>query len=180
MSDMSYNGQKFAPLVLGVFFGIFLDRGGLTEYGKVIGQFLFQDFALLKVLVTAIVVGNIGITVMENRGTIEKRIKPFRLLPIIIGGLLFGTGFGILGFCIANSIAAAGTGAIHGLSGIFGILLGAWFFSVIYPRLPERMKIAGGRKITIEDVTKLPSWCVTVILILFYLLAVFLMESGGF
>lgn len=52
---------------------------------------------------------------------------------VIIGGLLFGIGFGTVGTCPGTCVAAtAGGGFRKALSAVLGGLLGAWVFSMSY------------------------------------------------
>ena len=57
-STVSY---VMASLVLGFFFGFFLERAGFSSARKLTDQFYFKDFAVLKVMFTAIIIAMLGI-----------------------------------------------------------------------------------------------------------------------
>ncbi|WP_348303828.1 DUF6691 family protein [Methanothrix sp.] len=53
----------------------------------------------------------------------------------VLGGLIFGAGFAILGYCPGTAAAAFGSGAIDALVGMVGIIIGAGMFARLYPVL---------------------------------------------
>jgi hypothetical protein len=53
----------------------------------------------------------------------------------VIGGLIFGAGFAILGYCPGTAAGAVGSGALDAAIGMIGIALGAGIFARLYPRL---------------------------------------------
>jgi hypothetical protein len=61
-----------------------------------IGQFLFTDFTVIKVMLTAITVGMLGIFSLRALGLVELQVKPTRYASNITGGLLFGVGLGLM------------------------------------------------------------------------------------
>ena len=72
-------------VVFGFAFGWLLHRGRVADYNTIIGQFLFRDFTVLKVMLTAIVVGGIGVFVLVQMGYAKFHIKPADLLAITLG-----------------------------------------------------------------------------------------------
>jgi uncharacterized protein len=48
-------------LVLGVLFGFALNKAGLTRYTKIVNQFRLTDMAVLKFMMTALVVTMLGV-----------------------------------------------------------------------------------------------------------------------
>ena len=59
-------------LVVGLVFGFLLQKGGVTRYQVIVGQFLLKDFTVLKVMLTAIVTGAVGIYGMRRSGWISR------------------------------------------------------------------------------------------------------------
>jgi uncharacterized membrane protein YedE/YeeE len=117
----------FSPrqLVLGLFFGILfgflLQKGGLAKYHILIGVLLLEDFTVVKVMMTAIVVGSIGIFGLFALGLVKLHIKPTRYAANILGGLLFGVGFGLIGYCPGTAAAALGQGNLDAIGGVLGL-----------------------------------------------------------
>ena len=58
----------------------------------------------------------------------------------VIGGLVFGIGFALLGYCPGTVAGAVGTGALDALfGGMIGLLIGAGIFAEIYPLVKTRI-----------------------------------------
>lgn len=64
----------------------------MTQYDVVLGQLLLTDFTVVKFMLTAFVVGMIGIYAMKNLGWVSLSIKPGSWGMNGIGGLIFGLG----------------------------------------------------------------------------------------
>ena len=58
--------QLMAGLVIGFFFGFLLQKGNVTEYDVIIGQLLFRDFTVIKIMVTAMVTGMVGVHALRT------------------------------------------------------------------------------------------------------------------
>ena len=96
----------------------------MTDYNVIVNQFRLRDFTVLKIMITAIVVGGIGVLVLKNAGHANYYIKEANLLGVALGAALFGIGMVIYGYCPGSALAAIGTGSLHALVGAVGMLLG--------------------------------------------------------
>ncbi|MBS1858785.1 MAG: YeeE/YedE family protein [Acidobacteria bacterium] len=126
----------FVSLLLGFFFGFFLDRAGFSSAMKLTAQFYFRDFAVLKVMFTAIIVAMVGIGYLASLGWLDmgQVFVPATLLwPQLVGGLLLGAGFIVGGYCPGTSVVAAATGKLDALFFIVGIFAGIFLFGVTVP-----------------------------------------------
>lgn len=93
-------GLVFA-LVAGLLFGFFLERAGFGSARKLAAIFYFQDFALLRVMFTAVLVGAVGLLLLGATGQMDLgmlAIPGTYLWPQALGGLLIGLGFVIGGY----------------------------------------------------------------------------------
>lgn len=139
MLDKLHNNRPFQlliGLVVGIFFGFFLQKGQVTKYDAIVGQLLLMDFTVLKVMLTAIIVGMPGIYAMRAMGLVKLEIKPGSLGATGIGGLIFGAGMGILGYCPGTTTGATGQGSLDALvGGIGGMLVGGMIYARLYPKL---------------------------------------------
>ncbi|MBE0535284.1 MAG: YeeE/YedE family protein [Phycisphaerae bacterium] len=162
MNDVKQN--KAAQLVLGTafgfVFGFLLQRGGVTEYDILIGQLLLTDFTVLKVMLSAVAVGMAGVNLLAHLGLVELQIKRGSWGASLIGGLIFGVGFGLLGYCPGTVSGAAAKGYIDALlAGIPGLLVGAAIFAWAFPRLTEVILNKGDfGKLTFDQLLKLNRW----------------------
>ena len=121
--------QVLQAVVFGLIFGFLLQKGGVAKYNVLMGVLLFQDFTVIKIMVTAVVVGMLGIFLMHRAGKVELKIKPTRTASVIMGGLIFGAGFACSGYCPGTGAAALGQMNWDALFMVAGMMLGAYFFA---------------------------------------------------
>jgi uncharacterized membrane protein YedE/YeeE len=129
-----------AGILMGIVFGALLQRAHVTRYNVILGQFLFVDFTVLKVMLTAIVVGAIGIWGMLQMGMIEHlHVKNAALAGNVLGGLIFGVGMAILGYCPGTGVAAIGDGSRHAIAGLLGMIVGAGVYAEAFPLIQDNL-----------------------------------------
>jgi uncharacterized membrane protein YedE/YeeE len=86
-------------LVLGVFFGLSLNKAGLTRYNKIVNVFRFTDLAVLKFMLTAIAVSMAGLYALRGLGLIKfPNVPATYIAGNVIGGLIFGIGMALVGY----------------------------------------------------------------------------------
>jgi hypothetical protein len=156
--------QLLIGFLIGICFGGLLYISGVTEYNVILGQLLLTDFTVIKVMLAAVVVGMIGIYAMKSRGMVELHPKPGSIGSTVIGGIIFGMGFAILGYCPGTVAGAVGHGSLDALfGGVTGILIGAGIFAAAYPTLNEKVLSKGVfRSMTIPDHLKINPWYIII------------------
>ena len=128
--------QLLLGFLAGIGFGFLLQKGGVTYYDVIIDQLLLRDFTVVKIMLSAMVTGMIGVHLLVGLGLAQLHPKPGSVGTTVIGALIFGIGFGTLGYCPGTAVAAVGHGALDALlGGIVGMLAGAAAFAALYPRL---------------------------------------------
>jgi uncharacterized protein len=86
-------------IFLGVAFGFSLNKAGLTKYNKIVNVFRFTDMAVLKFMMTALVVAMSGLYILRGFGLVEfPNIPATYIVGNLVGGLLFGVGMALTGF----------------------------------------------------------------------------------
>lgn len=115
--------------LFGLIFGFLLQKGGVGKYNVLMGQLLLQDWTVAKIMLSAIVVGMIGIFPMHHFAKVNLHIEPTRIGANIIGGLIFGAGFGLMGYCPGTAVVALGQGSWDALFGMAGLIAGSWIFA---------------------------------------------------
>jgi len=137
--------QLVYGLLIGIAFGFLLQKGGVTKYDVIIGQLRLIDFTVVQIILTAIIVTMLGISFLYPKGIINVKTKGGSIRNSIIGGLIFGVGFGLLGYCPGTVAGAVGNGYIDAITGgLLGMITGSIIFAFIYPSLKEK-------KVLIED-----------------------------
>lgn len=161
--------QKLMALVIGILFGLFLQRGGAADYGVITAQLMLRDFTVLRIMITAVVVGMAGVFGLRAAGLARLHPKSGSLGSTIPGGILFGGGFALLGYCPGTLAAASGSGSLDALlAGIPGMLLGAWLFAAAYPKLNGRfLKRGNFGDVSLADFLGIPFSVLVPLTILF-------------
>lgn len=144
----------------GLIFGFLLQKGAVTRYNVIVNQFRFRDFTVLKTMLTAIIVGAVGIYAMRDLGLIKGlSVKSAELAMNAGGGLIFGVGMVLLGYCPGTALAAAGQGSRDAIVGIAGALVGAAVFAEAYPTLSAALEPLGNLgKITFPEALHVSPW----------------------
>lgn len=164
-------------IIFGFIFGFLLQKGGVAKYHILIGQLLLQDFTVIKVMMSAIIVGMVGVYFLNKFELIDLHLKPTRLGSNIIGGLIFGVGFALIGYCPGTGAAAIGQGNGDALFGLGGLLLGSYLFAELSGKIKETIeKWRDFGKITIPTLFKVPHGAVVLILCLLLLGFLFFVE----
>ena len=150
-------------IAFGFIFGFLLQKGGVGTYHILIGQLLFQDWTVVKIMLTAIIVGMMGIFVLHYFAMVNLHTKPTKLAPNIVGGLLFGDGFALIGYCPGTAAAAVGQGSWDALFGMVGLVAGSWLYAEMSSTLKKTIEKRGNLgKLTFYDVLPLPKGAVVV------------------
>lgn len=137
--------QLLLGFVFGIVFGFLLQKGGVAKYEVLMGQFFLTDFTVIKVMLTGIAVGMVGIFSMHAMGLVKLHVKPTRYASNIAGGLLFGVGLGLLGYCPGTGAAALGQGNYDATAGIAGLLAGSYLYAETSDRLGATIQKIGNR-----------------------------------
>lgn len=147
-----------AAVVLGAIFGLLLHRGGVASYDVIVNQFRFRDFTVLKIMFTAIIVGGLGVLVLNSAGLANYHIKATNLLGVVLGAAIFGVGMVLYGYCPGTAIAAAASGSLHGLVGLAGLLVGGVLYAFSFPWIAKTILPVGALgKVRLPDVTGIPA-----------------------
>jgi uncharacterized membrane protein YedE/YeeE len=152
-------------VVFGFLFGWLLQRGGVADYNVIVNQFRFKDFTVLKIMLTAVVVGGIGVAVLHAGGLANTHIKASPMLAIVLGSAIFGVGMVVYGYCPGTGLAAIGTGSLHALAGVGGMMIGGIAYALSFPWIAKNILPHGDiGKLTLDQLTGLPVWAVFTIL----------------
>ncbi len=146
--------------ITGLVFGFLLQKGSVTRYKTIVGQFLMRDHTVMKVMFTAIIVGGIGIYAMLQGGLIEAlHLKSATLLGNAGGGLIFGIGMAILGYCPGTAVAAIGDGSRHAIAGLLGMIFGGALYAELHPWFKTNvLQVTDLGKETLVTSTGLSPW----------------------
>ncbi len=149
--------KLLAGVIFGLAFGFLLQKGGVGKFNILIGQLLLQDWTVAKIMLTAIVVGMLGVFMLHHFAKVNLHIKPTRIGSNIIGGLLFGAGFALIGYCPGTAAAALGQGSWDALFGMAGLVAGSWMFAEFSASLKKTVEKWGDLgKVLLPDLLHVP------------------------
>jgi uncharacterized protein len=174
MSELIYG------LITGVIFGFLLQKGRVIRYDKQIGALRLMDMTIVKFMFTTILVAMVGVYILKDLGIVKLSVKSTVLGGNIVGGLIFGLGWGLLGYCPGTQLGALGEGRWDAVWGILGMLAGAAIFAEAYPGLKATvLKWGDYGKITIPDVLGVNHWIIIVPLVIIGVMMFVWFEKKG-
>jgi len=146
-------------LVTGIIFGFLLQKGRVAKFEVIVGQFLFKDWTVVKMMGTAVVVGAIGVYALVWADMASLHIRPLLFAGVLLGAICFGIGMATLGYCPGTCVAGCGEGRRDAMVGVLGMFGGAELFVAIYPSLEPVVKSLGDwGQMTLSDVTHTSPW----------------------
>jgi len=166
MSELLYG------LITGFVFGFLLQKGRVLRYDKQLGALRLQDMTIIKFMLSSVIVAMVGVYLLHDLGLVKLSVRSTILGSLILGGLIFGIGWGLLGYCPGTSTGALGEGRFDAAWGILGMLVGARLFAEAYPWFKTTVYTWGDYgRITIPDLLGVNHW---LIILIFIVGAVFL------
>ncbi|MBK8999775.1 MAG: YeeE/YedE family protein [Myxococcales bacterium] len=138
LAEWGPNALVATSALLGVGFGFVLERAGFGNAKTLAGQWYGYNFAVLRVMFTAIVTAMVGLFGLYYLGVVDLSqvyVNETFLWPQLVGGLIFGMGFVIGQYCPGTAVVACATGKIDAMIYMLGFVLGLMAFFVAYPKL---------------------------------------------
>ena len=153
-------------LVTGILFGFLLQKGRVLRFEKQIGALLLEDMTILKFMLSAVMVGMVGIALLSGAGIITLSHKAMNVGGVVIGGALFGAGWAVMGFCPGTSVGALGEGRWHAVFAIAGMLAGGAIYAELSPFFKTTVLAWGDYgKIGLAETLGVSPWVVIVVFI---------------
>ena len=143
-------------IVLGFGFGFCLERAGFGSARKLTAVFYLYDMAVVKVMFSAIVTAMTGIYLLSAVGLLdvgELYLEPTNLAAQAMGGLVFGAGFIVGGYCPGTCVAAMATGRKDGLSFALGMLAGVLAYAEFTPGIDTWIRDTAQGAMTLPTLT---------------------------
>jgi len=122
-------------LILGILFGLILQYASLNKYNTISGMATLENLTVAKAIAVAVGLGAILINLEIGLGAASYHVKPLILGGIVLGGILFGAGMAILGYCPGTLAISFGEGSLDALVGIVGALFGGFVYTLVLPSI---------------------------------------------
>ena len=154
--EFSTSASLALAVLLGLGFGFSLERAGFGSARKLTAVFYLWDMAVVKVMFTAIVTAMFGLFVLSSAGLMdlsELYLEPTNYAAQILGGLVFGVGFLVGGYCPGTAISAIATGRKDAMAFGLGMLAGVTAFAELTPGIDAWIKAGAVGELTLPQLT---------------------------
>jgi uncharacterized membrane protein YedE/YeeE len=160
--------------LIGLAFGFWLERAGFGSSRKLTSIFYLRDFAVLQVMFTAIVTALLGMRVLVVLGALDPatvyQMDTF-LAPQVVGGLVFGVGFVMGGWCPGTALVGLGSGKGDALVFLGGAALGSLVYAWAWPSVEGFATSGACAACTLPDTFGLSPGTTTLLVVLLALAA---------
>ncbi len=130
--------------LLGLVFGVVLLQSQVVSWYRIYEMFRFEAFHMYGVIGSAVIVGVLGLQLMKRSQMRDADGEPIALadkapsIPrYLVGGIIFGLGWGLVGACPGPIFALLGAGYSTLLLVLIGALGGTLLYGVLRDRLPH-------------------------------------------
>lgn len=120
-------------LFFGFLFGAFLQHANLNKYDTIAGMATLENLTVAKTIAFAIGLGALLVNLEISLGFASYHVKPILLGGVMLGGIIFGAGMAILGYCPGTLPISLGQGSLDAFVGIIGGIAGALVFTLLWP-----------------------------------------------
>ncbi len=168
--NLSHAAEMAVAVLVGIGFGFVLERAGFGRSDNLTSIFYGRDFRVMRVMFTAIVTAMLGLYTLDLAGVLPLYsigILDTYLWAQLVGGLVFGAGFIIGGYCPGTSIVALVGGKIDAVLFLVGLTLGSLLFAVGYDALAPLQNAKALGRIVLHEAFGLPSAVVVLGVVLF-------------
>lgn len=170
-----------AGLLIGITWGLVLQKGRLCKYDVVSGLFRLQDFTVFRLGAPMLLFSTVLIFFFLDLGMLDLAIPKTVIVPQIVGGLLFGAGIAILGYCPGTAMGALGEGSLDAIPGLLGMIVGAVIFAELFydPWSTTFLTYGDIGRITFYDMFNVNHWYVIIpfaIMLLMFMIGVTMMD----
>jgi uncharacterized membrane protein YedE/YeeE len=147
--------------VTGVLFGFLMQKAQVLRYDRQVGALRLVDFTIVKFMLSAVIVSMVGLYALKDQGLVQLSVKTAVVGANVVGGIFFGMGWAIVGYCPATAAGAVGEGRWDALFGILGMLAGAMAYAEAYPLMKKTVLTWGNLgRITLPEVLGANPWWV--------------------
>lgn len=137
--------MKFVKfLIVGILFGIVLTKSEAVSWYRIYEMFHFQSFHMFGIIGVAVITGIIGIQLIKRTKTRDISGQPINIpdkekgyAGYLIGGSLFGLGWGLVGTCPGPVFILIGAGFWAVGIILVGALLGTFLYGMLKNKLPH-------------------------------------------
>ena len=128
----------FFAIVMGFAFGFVLERTGFTRSQYIADTFYFRNLAVPKIMGVTVITATTWFILFAWMGWIDLSAlytPNTYVWPYLVGGVIFGFGMVMSGYCPGTAVAGLGTGKSDALVFLLGLFGGAFIYFLLYPMI---------------------------------------------
>ncbi len=147
-------------LLTGIAMGFLIQRVRASSPAMILQNLRLENLAIIKFMATTIAVGMIATYTLNLfvPGLMHFDIKPTYLVGVLLGGLIFGVGFGLGGYCPGTCVVGIGEGRRDAWFALGGGIIGALVFTLVYKSaIQPIVELMDFGKITVQGALHLPA-----------------------
>jgi uncharacterized protein len=157
--------EPLSALLVGVAMGVLLQRVGASSPALIAKNLRLENLSIIKFMATTIAVGTVVVYFAHLWLPMHLEIRPAYVFGILAGGIVFGIGFAVGGYCPGTCVVGLGEGRRDALLAVAGGIFGALLFTLVYDTLlAPLVRLADLGKLTLAGVLHLPALLVAVLL----------------
>ncbi|MDT7920678.1 MAG: DUF6691 family protein [Meiothermus sp.] len=131
-------------LLAGAFFGLVAIRSEIASWYRIYEMFRFESFHMYGVIGSAVLTALLALWLLRRLGVKSRDGEPLHVRPAdpgryryVLGGVVFGLGWGLVGACPGPIYALLGSGYAGAAVILLGALLGTYVYGLVQQRLPH-------------------------------------------
>lgn len=167
-----------SALVVGIAMGALIQRVGASSPRMILASLRLENIAIIKFMATTIAVGSVLAFVLANWLPMHFDVKPLYVIGVALGGLIFGVGFAVGGYCPGTCVVGMGEGRRDALVAFIGGIAGALVFTLAYTAIAGALiKPMSYGKVTLASALGISPMIVSIALAALFLTAVTLIPT---
>ena len=144
-------------LLVGVGMGALIQRAGASSPAMIARNLRLENLSVIKFMAFTIAVGTVATYTLALFIPMHFDIKPLYLAGVLAGGLIFGVGFAVAGYCPGTCVVGAAEGRRDALFALLGGVVGALAYTLIFPVLRTSFLSLGDfGKVTLASTLGIP------------------------
>lgn len=131
-------------ILVGFVFGIVLTKSEAVSWYRIYEMFQFQSFHMYGIIMVAVLTGVIGIQIIKKYELNDSTGTPIRIADkepstarYVLGGIIFGLGWALVGSCPGPIFILIGAGFTSVIVVLLGAIIGTFLYGVLKDKLPH-------------------------------------------
>lgn len=172
LESISGPDSLYGGFIIGLIWGIVLQKSRVCKYDVVSSLFRFQDLTVFRVGSVVMMVSMVLIFLLKDLGILQLYVPGTVMLPQLLGGLLFGAGIAIMGYCPGTAAVAAGEGVMDAIPSVAGMIAGAVLYAEFFhDKWQDNFLTIGDiGRVTFADLLGVNHWLVIIPLVIMTLM----------